>query len=296
MNNDLSAGQFQAMTGLTAKALRLYAERGIVTPAAVDQSSGYRLYNRTQLRHGATVDLLRRAQVPLTELATAADFSFDEWRQTVTFRRQMEDFYLDVAEQVATFESGNFTALSSSAPALDWLGVIIDLDLPEDVDEKIGRFASLAVDTPAVEKAYGQALEHLGIGPAKQSWTGIPNTPPKNKGAQMLLARTGPPLDKESQEFIVARVKSATAVTVEVASGRLPRRLEITFDTGSSTELTAVQEAELGYLQMLAFEDHIERHNLTAIGARQVVSGDTVFPIDAQVRPVSVFDVAMPGG
>lgn len=89
------------MTGLSAKALRLYAERGIRTPASVDPASGYRFDDRAQLRHGITTDLLRRAQVPLAELASAADFDFEDWRGKVALRRSLEDFYLAVAEVVS---------------------------------------------------------------------------------------------------------------------------------------------------------------------------------------------------
>ncbi|MEV0732953.1 MerR family DNA-binding transcriptional regulator [Polymorphospora sp. NPDC050346] len=42
MKDDLTAGEFQAITGLSAKALRLYAERGILVPASVAPHSGYR--------------------------------------------------------------------------------------------------------------------------------------------------------------------------------------------------------------------------------------------------------------
>ena len=65
MDNSLTAGEFQAMTGLSAKALRLYSEREIVTPAFIDRPSGYRYYAPMQLQHGSLVDLLRRARSSL---------------------------------------------------------------------------------------------------------------------------------------------------------------------------------------------------------------------------------------
>ncbi|WP_153394563.1 hypothetical protein [Ornithinicoccus halotolerans] len=43
-----------------------------------------------------TVDLLRRAQVPLAELAAGPEFSFARWRSVVEMRRALEDFYLAV--------------------------------------------------------------------------------------------------------------------------------------------------------------------------------------------------------
>jgi serine/threonine protein phosphatase PrpC len=45
----MSIGDFARATGLTAKALRLYDEMGLVRPAQVDEYSGYRYYRDDQL-------------------------------------------------------------------------------------------------------------------------------------------------------------------------------------------------------------------------------------------------------
>ena len=42
MTHLLSIGEFSARCGLSPKALRLYAEAGLLVPAAVDSSNGYR--------------------------------------------------------------------------------------------------------------------------------------------------------------------------------------------------------------------------------------------------------------
>lgn len=313
MNEDLTAGEFQAMTGLTAKALRLYAERGIIAPASVDPVSGYRSYERGQLRHGMTVDLLRRAQVPLSALPSGAEFSFDEWRATVALRRHLEDFYLEVAEQVTAFRPEDFTAHSTPAPAVDWVGAVIELDIPDDVEGRVESFTALAVDTPAVEKALAEAVEALGAGPAEVSWTMVPDAPAKSRHQQMVLARSTPAvLDPASRDRLAEQVRAATGQDVAVVSGTLPRRVEVTFSpatapttttehpTGPTTEHptgpTPVAEAASGYLHVLAFEDHVARHGLTPLRptARQVARGARVFAGDAAAGPVSVFDVEPP--
>lgn len=294
VNDNLTAGEFQAMTGLTAKALRLYAERDIVTPASVDPVSGYRTYTRAQLQHGMTVDLLRRAQVPLSELVSASDFSFAQWRQTVELRRHLEDFYLETAEQVAAFDPEDLTAQSTLAPAVDWIGVIIDLDVPDDIEGRLGAFTELAVVTPAVETAFAEALERLGEGPAEVSWTVAPEQSSKNGKPQLLLARPGPVrLERASQDLIAGRVHSSTGQSIAVVSGTLPRRVEVTFSATTTRKLTAVEEAAAGYLHALAFEEHIGQHDLTPIRstARMVTRGNTIFPDDAAAGPTSVFDV-----
>ena len=43
----ISIGQFANLTWLSPKALRIYQAQGLLTPAAVDASSGYRYYSAT---------------------------------------------------------------------------------------------------------------------------------------------------------------------------------------------------------------------------------------------------------
>ncbi|TFC60858.1 MULTISPECIES: MerR family transcriptional regulator [unclassified Cryobacterium] len=294
MTDDLTAGEFQAMTGLTAKALRLYAERGIVTPAWVDPGSGYRYYARQQLQHGATVDLLRRAQVPLAELASAPDFPFDRWRQTVALRRHLEDFSLAVAEKISTFDADDFIAHSTPAAAQDWVGIIVDLDLPEDAEGRVETFTGLAVDMPAIEVGLRDALTDLGAEPATVCWTAVPDTGVRNASGQMLLARSGGAgLDSAALARIEKAVHASTGSTVTAVAGTLPRRVEVTFAAASATEPTPVDEAAAGNLHLLAFEEHRARHHLTAIRptARQVVHGPSLFTGDGGGAPMSVFDV-----
>lgn len=295
MKEDLTAGEFASMTGLSAKALRLYAERGILNPASVDAESRYRYYARSQLRHGLTLDLLRRAQVPLSELVSASDFSFERWRQTVQLKRHFEDFFLAVAEHITTFDPADFTAHSCPTPAVDWVGVLIDLDIPEDAEGRIETFTGLAVDMPAVDSALDEALADLGVGHADMRWTAVPDTAVGSRGGQMLLARSGPArLDEASREFIAGQVRSRTGRDAIALTGTLPRRIEVTFTTAATRDLTPVEEAASGYLHVLAFEDHITRHQLTAIStmARQVSHSTSMFSTNGE--PISVFDVHPP--
>lgn len=299
MKEDLTAGEFAAMTGLSAKALRLYAERGILTPASVDGESGYRYYARSQLQHGLTADLLRRAQVPLSQLVSASDFPFQQWRQKVELKRHFEDFSLAVAEHVSTFDPADFTAHSSPAPAVDWVGVIIDLDIPEDAEGRIETFAGLAVDTSAIDSAFGEALAELGVGPADLCWTATPDTAAGSRGEQMLLARPGPArLDEASRELIATRVRASAGRDVIAVSGTLPRRVEVNFTAAATRDLTPVEEAASGYLHVLAFEGHLTRHRLTALRpttpARRVSHNASMFSNNVAGEPISVFDVHPP--
>ena len=53
---------------LTRKALRLYDELGLLTPARVDPQSGYRLYAPAQLEQARLVAWLRRLGMPLARI------------------------------------------------------------------------------------------------------------------------------------------------------------------------------------------------------------------------------------
>jgi PPM family protein phosphatase len=65
----LAIGEFSARSGLSAKALRSYAAAGLLVPAAVDGSSGYRYYAPGQLWEATLILLLRQARIPLSEIA-----------------------------------------------------------------------------------------------------------------------------------------------------------------------------------------------------------------------------------
>ena len=61
----LTIGEFARASGLTAKALRLYDELELLTPAEVDPSNGYRYYAPEQVEQARLVARLRSAGVPL---------------------------------------------------------------------------------------------------------------------------------------------------------------------------------------------------------------------------------------
>ncbi len=64
----LTIGEFARLGGVSIKALRVYAERGLLAPAAVKASSGYRLYARSQLATLHRILLLKNAGFALTEI------------------------------------------------------------------------------------------------------------------------------------------------------------------------------------------------------------------------------------
>lgn len=64
----LSTGEFARQTRLTAKALRIYDEIGLLRPAQVDPDSNRRRYGAHQVRAARLIAMLRGADVSLAEI------------------------------------------------------------------------------------------------------------------------------------------------------------------------------------------------------------------------------------
>jgi PPM family protein phosphatase len=69
----LSIGEFARASRLSAKALRLYDELGLLPPARVDPDSGYRFYEPAQLERARLVAWLRRLGLPLARIQVVCD-------------------------------------------------------------------------------------------------------------------------------------------------------------------------------------------------------------------------------
>jgi DNA-binding transcriptional MerR regulator len=69
----LRAGEFQRRTRLSAKALRLYAEQGLLVPESVDPWSGHRGYAAGQVARARLIAALRRAGMPLARVREVVD-------------------------------------------------------------------------------------------------------------------------------------------------------------------------------------------------------------------------------
>jgi len=71
----LTIGDFARDAGLTPKALRLYDDLGLLTPAEVDPHSGYRRYAPSQLDRARLVATLRLLGMPLARITQVVDLS-----------------------------------------------------------------------------------------------------------------------------------------------------------------------------------------------------------------------------
>jgi len=64
----LTIGEFAHQTRLTAKALRIYDEIGLLRPAEVDPANGHRRYGAGQVRLARLIGMLRGADMSLAEI------------------------------------------------------------------------------------------------------------------------------------------------------------------------------------------------------------------------------------
>lgn len=65
----MSIGVFAELVGLTASALRFYDDAGMLRPAQVDPSTGYRFYSRSQVPRACRLRQLREIGMPLPAIS-----------------------------------------------------------------------------------------------------------------------------------------------------------------------------------------------------------------------------------
>ena len=64
----MSIGRLARVSRLSIKALRIYDRDGLLPPAYVDPDSGYRYYDRSQIKTAAAIALLRSLDLPLADI------------------------------------------------------------------------------------------------------------------------------------------------------------------------------------------------------------------------------------
>ncbi len=68
MSNLIPIGRFSRVTRLSIKALRHYDESGLLAPAWVDPTTGYRYYSYAQVTTAEVIRVLRSLEMPLDEI------------------------------------------------------------------------------------------------------------------------------------------------------------------------------------------------------------------------------------
>ena len=107
MTTMLSIGDFSRMTYLSVKALRHYHDVGVLEPAQIDPSTGYRFYMPNQVGVAQMIRRLRDLGMPLDEVRTIVSAPDVEARDAalVTHLRRMEAQLAETQQTVASLRT-----------------------------------------------------------------------------------------------------------------------------------------------------------------------------------------------
>ncbi|MGW7407111.1 MerR family transcriptional regulator [Streptomyces sp. NPDC054833] len=126
----LTIGAFAARARLSAKALRLYDRLGLLSPARVDEASGYRYYRADQAERARLVALLRQLDMPLARIAEVVEADGPEAAD------RLAAYWADVEARVAgqrTLAEYLRGRLSGRSSEMYGKFVVETVDVPEQV-------------------------------------------------------------------------------------------------------------------------------------------------------------------
>ena len=107
MATRLSIGDFSRMTYLSVKALRHYHDVGVLEPAEIDPSSGYRFYLPSQVGLAQMIRRLRDLGMPLDEVRTILQAPDDDTRDKtlVAHLQRMEQQLAETQQTVSSLRT-----------------------------------------------------------------------------------------------------------------------------------------------------------------------------------------------
>lgn len=143
----LKIGEFAGLTGLSVKALRHYDEMGVLTPAEVDERTGYRLYSEGQVRDGVVIRALRDAEVPLPDVSAAladgtAERALEKHQNRVLEQRELEDRAFADAHTVLGALRAPISITERAMPAQHYVGQILTIStdaVGDDADDEVNE-------------------------------------------------------------------------------------------------------------------------------------------------------------
>jgi DNA-binding transcriptional MerR regulator len=166
MGTRLSIGDFSCMTHLSIKALRHYHEVGLLVPAEIDGSSGYRYYEPAQVATAQVIRRFRDLGMPVEDVKTVLSAS------DVTARNEVIVAHLErMQDQLQKMEA----TVASLRALLDRPSVPIDVELRSvretpalAVAETVAAEDSVDWWLSAFDEIYG-TLARLGAAPVGPS-------------------------------------------------------------------------------------------------------------------------------
>ncbi|WP_406726947.1 MerR family transcriptional regulator [Streptomyces sp. GD-15H] len=276
----LGIGAFAARARLSAKALRLYDRLGLLTPARVDEVTGYRFYRAGQVERARLVALLRQLDMPLARIAEVVDAD-----DGAAAADRLAAYWADVEARLAgqrTLAEFLRGRLSGRSSEMYGKFVVETVDVPQQVLITETRH-TLADELPAW---IGAALGRLERGAAECG--GVAGAPFVAYHAEVSVESDGP-----AEACVPVADEAAARAWVE-ARGRA-RETAVRVEPAQRLAYTRITKAQVAHPQILAAFEAVEQWmaagGLTAAGpCREVYFADW----DAAGAEDPVCDVAFP--
>ncbi|GAA3106697.1 MerR family transcriptional regulator [Streptomyces rectiviolaceus] len=277
----LTIGDFAARARLSPKALRLYDRLGLLPPAYVDESTGYRHYRASQVESARTVVLLRRLGMPLADIAATVRLDGEQAERAVAA------YWADVEERHAEqrtlvgYLRGRLSGRGSEMYGKDF--EVKTVDVPEQYVICESRHL-LSEELPVWIDASTRRLEEA----AESECGGMADSPFVVYHAEVTQDSDGP------AEACVP-VRDAEAARAWARKAGRQRGTSSRVEPAHRIAYTRITKAQVSYPQILgafeAVEAWVAREGLKVAGAcREIyfVEWDTAGPED------QVCDVAFP--
>jgi DNA-binding transcriptional MerR regulator len=166
----MSIGEFARLSRLSAKALRLYDELGLLPPAQVDPDSGYRWYAAGQLDNARLVASLRQIGVPLAQIQLILSLEPEAaaarvgayWSATETDHAARRDLAGYLVDRLTGKRSVMYEVKVRDIPARSLLCLLRHASNRQEVwdlgKEVIGMLRARPVPVPRIEGVAGAAF------------------------------------------------------------------------------------------------------------------------------------------
>jgi protein phosphatase len=169
----LTIGEFARASRLSAKALRLYDELGLLRPAVVDPGNGYRRYAPEQLERARLVAWLRRVGMPLAEIRNVVELPEgqagavrDYWRRVEADTEARRRLAADLVEHLSGKDTAMSTALGVTYAVRTERGLVrpANQDFAYAGDQLLAVADGFGERGDAASQAAVAALRQVGVG------------------------------------------------------------------------------------------------------------------------------------
>jgi len=156
----LTIGEFSTVTHLSVRTLRRYHETGLLDPAVVDPSTGYRYYTAEQIPSAQVIHKLRELDVPLAEVKAILATDDPQQRNDLIagHLRRLEDTLERTRSAVAALrqllrpDDQELQVELRSVPPRTVAAISADVDLPRLIGWYGSAMAELDAAYPVTER------------------------------------------------------------------------------------------------------------------------------------------------